>query len=135
MWTCPTCNRKFRINNQSHMCVVKDIGELFLDKPDNLVLTFDTLLTAIGNWKPLSYGASVNTIVFTNKKAWLIVRPMSKELDLKIYSNEILESGLIKKTQAFGEIFAYHLRIKEEYEVTSELVALLRKGYDYAYQS
>ena len=135
MWTCPTCNRQFKITNQSHMCVVKDIGELFLGKPDYLVLSFDRLVSAVGNWEPQSFGPSVNTIVFTNKKAWLIVRPMSKELDLKFYSNEIIESGLIKKTQAYGELIAYHIRIKEEHEVTSELINLLRKGFDYALNS
>ncbi|MEX1190193.1 MAG: DUF5655 domain-containing protein [Bacteroidia bacterium] len=117
------------------MCVVKDIGELFLEKPDHLVLAFDTLVSAVGEWQPQSYGASVNTIVFTNKRAWLIVRPMKQELDLKFYSKEILESDLIKKTQNYRDIIAYHIRIKEEDEVTSQLIGLLRKGFDYALQN
>ncbi len=132
MWTCPKCERQFKITNQSHYCVIKDIGELFIDKPDYLVLTFDRLLSAIANWEPQSFGASVNTIIFTNKKAWLILRPMKNELDLKFYTNEIIESGLIKKTTTYGENIAYHIRIKEEYEVNPELLSLLRIGFDHA---
>ncbi len=83
MWTCPRCERQFKTRNQSHSCVTKSLDELFAKCPDHLLLAFDRLLSAVMEWEPISVGASQNTVVFTNKKAWLIVRPMRKELDVK----------------------------------------------------
>ena len=40
---------------------------------------------------------------FTNNKAWLIVKPMSKELDVKFYYSENIHSPHIKKTTLWGK--------------------------------
>lgn len=132
MWTCPKCERVFKTINQSHSCVAQDLGLLFLDKPDNLVLAFDGIMSAVLQWEPNAMGASKNAIVFTNKKAWLILRPMAKELDLKFYYDEVIPHPLVKKTAEYKGKFAHHLRIKEEIEITPELLALLRKGFEFA---
>lgn len=130
MWTCPNCQRNFKSNNQSHMCTNKTLDDLLEGKSEQLILAFDALLIGIIDWEPCSVGASVNSIVFTKEKAWLIVRPMSKQLDIKFYSPEKIEHRLIKKTTHYGNKFAHHIRISDDLEVTNELLALLRKGYN-----
>jgi hypothetical protein len=77
------------------MCTTKTIDDLFEKRADNVILAFESVLNVTMDWEPQSVGASVNTVIFTNKKAWLIVRPMTKELDLKFYYSEPLDSGLI----------------------------------------
>ena len=132
MWTCPRCERKFKTTNQSHSCEKKDIGELFLGKPDELVLAFDTIMTQVMEWQPNSVGAAKYAVVFTNKKAWLIIKPMTKELDVKFYYSERLESDALKKVAPFGKKFAHHIRVRSEFEVDDEVMRLLRMGFDYA---
>ena len=83
MWTCPKCERRFNKDNQSHYCTTKTIDELFEGKSEDLILAFDKVLLAMYEMGEISIGASVNTVIFTNKKAFLIVRPLSKLLDLK----------------------------------------------------
>lgn len=85
------------------MCVKKDIGELFLGKPDDLVLAYDAILQATETWTPNTQGASVHSIIFTSQKAWLIVKPMKKELDVKFYYGTTIESNLIKKVSKMGK--------------------------------
>ena len=58
MWTCPACQRQFKTANQSHSCVSTTIDDLFVDRPDHLVLAFDTLMTLVLHWEPVSFGAS-----------------------------------------------------------------------------
>ena len=132
MWSCPVCERKFKSNNQHHICTTKDIGELFLDKSDELVLAFDRIMTVVMDWQPSFMGPSVNTIVFTNNKAWLIIKPMKKELDIKFYHHERLESSWIKKCSKNTWRYAYHLRVSNEEEMDKEFFELLRMGYDHA---
>jgi hypothetical protein len=131
MYTCPKCDRKFKVNNQSHMCTTNTIDDLFVGKPDNVVLAFESVLNITLDWEPQSIGASVNTIIFTNKKAWLIVRPMSKELDVKFYYSEPLDNGMIFKVVPYGRQFGHHIRLKNGEQVTNEIIDLLRKGFDH----
>jgi len=130
MWICPRCERNFKHNNQSHMCSTKTIDDLFEGKPENLVMAFDQVLVGVIDWQPGSVGASTNTIVFTKEKAWLIVRPMTKQIDLKFYYPTKIDSPLVKKTTHYGNKFAHHVRISYESEVTNDLLDLLRMGYD-----
>lgn len=130
MWTYPNCERNFKTRNQSHSCGTKTIDDLFAGKPDHLILAFDALLINVIDWEPCSVGVATHAIVFTKEKAWLIVKPMQKELDLKFYYPERIQHHLLKKVQlTFGK-YAHHIRISDESEVTTELLKLLRKGYD-----
>ncbi len=130
MWTCPNCERNFKSTNQSHMCTDTTIDDLFAGRPDGLILAFDAILVGVIDWEPCSVGTSTKAIVFTKEKAWLIIRPMSKELDIKFYHPEKIEHRLVRKTAHWGNKFAHHIRISDEDEVTDELIELLRKGYD-----
>lgn len=132
MWTCPKCERKFKTTNQSHWCGNVSLDELFYDKPDELLLAFDTLTQVVSEWEPCSIGTSVRTVVLTNKKAWLIVKPMSKELDIKFYNSKPLDSPLIKRIADYRNKYAHHIRVKNEFQITKDLIELLRVGFDYA---
>ena len=132
MWTCPKCNRLFKTKNQSHTCVNKDIGELFMDRPDELVLAYDTLYQSVMPWQPNSVGATTKAIVFTSKKAWLIVKPMKQELDLKFYFHEPIQSDLIKRRGTMGKKHAHHLRIRHEDQIYGEVLELLKMGYQFS---
>lgn len=76
-------------------------------------------------------GTARKAIVFTSTKAWLIVRPMTKELDLKFYYGEPLNSGVLKKVQPYNKKFAHHIRIKNENQLNEEVFRLLKKGHEY----
>ena len=50
MWTCPKCERNFKSTNQSHICAIVNIDDLFLGKPNNLLGAFDALLIGVIDW-------------------------------------------------------------------------------------
>jgi len=66
MWRCPNCNRRFKSKNQYHSCTTFDIGELFIGKPDTLVLVFDKILLSVSPWKPNEVAVAKKSIVFTS---------------------------------------------------------------------
>ncbi|MEM1326935.1 MAG: DUF5655 domain-containing protein [Bacteroidota bacterium] len=134
MWTCPNCNRVFKTTNQSHTCNDKEVGELFLDRPDELVLAYADLIDIISEWTPFSQGTAKNTIVVTSKKAWLIIHPMKKELDLKFYYGEPISSPRVKKIGKMGKKFGHHIRIQQSEELDETVMELLRKGFDFSLQ-
>jgi hypothetical protein len=132
MWVCHKCNRNFKSTNQSHSYVSLTIDDLLVGKPVDLVLTFDQILIGVIEWEPCTVGTSKNAIIFTNKKAWLIVKPLAKELDLKFYYHERIQHPLIKKVNNFYGKFAHHIRVTNPDQITNELIILLRKGYKFA---
>ncbi len=114
------------------MCSTKDIGELFEGRPDTLVLAFDAILQATIDWQPNTIGASIHSVVMTSKKAWLIIKPMKKCLDVKFYYDELLTSHRVHKTTKYPNKWAHHLRIHHEDEVDQEIIELLQTGYKYS---
>jgi len=108
------------------------MGELFLDKPDELVLVFDKIMQAVMQWQPNHAGTCKHTVVLTNKRAWLIIKPMKLALDVKFYCKEEIDAELIKTRTKYPNKYAHHIRVCREEDVTSEFLHLLRVGYDYA---
>ena len=132
MWTCPNCERNFKTTNQSHSCTNIDMGELFLDKPDELVLVFDDILMGVAAWEPSTVGTAKHAIVFTSKKAWLIIKPMKQELDVKFYNDTPLESRKLKKVSASMGKYAHHIRLRSPNQVDKEVFRLLRIGFEFS---
>lgn len=131
MWICPTCERTFGKTNQSHMCVVKTIDDIFMGVADPIVLAFDAIFQVVMTWDPISAGATVKAVVFTNYKAWLVIRPMKKVLDVKFYTDEPVDSDVFAKVTEYKGKYAHHIRVADESEVTEEIIDLLRIGWEY----
>lgn len=134
MWNCPKCQRSFRITNQSHMCTSTTIEDIFAGKPDDVQLAFDDVLLAVMDWHPNTVGAAAKAIVFTNRRAWLIVRPMSKLLELSFYTDGILTGPMIHKSGPnikSKTVFRHSIRLSGPGELSPEVVDLLRLGFDF----
>lgn len=131
MWSCPKCERQFKVTNQSHMCVDKTIDDIFVNASDQLVLAFDAIFNTVMTWEPISVGASVHTVIFTNRRAWLIIKPMAKSLDVKFYYDEPIDSDSFFKITEYNGKYAHHFRISDESEVTEGFIDLLRYGWNW----
>ena len=132
MWTCPKCNRPFHCENQWHVCTDRTIDDIFAGKPQELVYAFDELLLAVIDWEPNHVAAAQKAVVFTNKRAWLIVRPMSKQLDVAFYTGEPLHHAAIFKSRAQGKTkskYRHQIRLSGPGELTAEHVDWLREGF------
>lgn len=134
MWTCPKCERVFKSNNQSHYCNEATLDDIFANKPDDLLLAFDCIMTEVVNWDQVTVGAARKAVVFSTGKAWLILRPMSKVLDIKFYNDTPLDSRKIHKIDMWGKKYAHHIRVKNEEEINEEVFKLLRRGYEFSFE-
>ena len=132
MWECPTCHRTFASTNQYHICSELDVWDIFEGRADDLLLAFDSLMNVVLEWDPCQASAAKKTVVFSTTKAWLIVRPMKSQIDLKFYLDYELDHPLIHKITPFGGKLAHQIRISTEDELTPELYELLRLGHAFA---
>lgn len=136
MWKCPACARIFSKDNQSHMCQGEptDVWDLFEGKSDEVLLAFDSLMSSVLQWEPCVVGAAKHSAVFTNRRAWLIVKPMSKVIDIKFYMDRALQDPTLHKVNTLGNRYVHHIRVASEDELTPEVFDLLRLAYDWAFE-
>jgi len=132
MWQCPDCSRIFKSIHQSHTCSSVAEGELFLGKPDELVLAYAAILEGIEHLEPCTIGTAKNTIVLTSNKAWLIIRPMKTQLDIKFYLPEELDSPFIHKITPWNNKFAHHIRVSYPEELAAEIFEMLERGHAFS---
>ena len=127
---CPECGRAFKKPNQTHTCLNRDPWELLEGRPDHLLLAFDSLLTELGTW-PSSPEGSKHAVMFVSPSLdrWLIVRPMSTQLDLSFRLSREHPHPLVHKITSYGKNFTHHVRVAHEHELTPELFGLLRTAF------
>ncbi|MGB3545945.1 MAG: DUF5655 domain-containing protein [Saprospiraceae bacterium] len=134
MWTCPNCERPFKSANQWHICGEKTIDEIFEGKPDEVVLAFDDVLVATAEWEPNLITPARKAIMFTNKRAWLVVRPMTKVLEVSFFTDSIIHSPLLHRSAIDGmrkDKYRHAIRLTGPGELSAEHVDLLREGFDF----
>jgi hypothetical protein len=88
---CPKCNRSLRNINAFHYCKEVDIDELFVNKSDDILMAFDKLLEHTQFGEDVDMSATKNCVVFVRNKTFLVVKPMTKWLEVKFYSTEMIE--------------------------------------------
>ena len=134
MWTCPKCQRPFRREGQHHYCSEKTIDEIFEGKPDNVVMAFDDVLVATADWEPNLITPARKAIMFTNKRAWMVVRPMTEVLECSFFTDSVIHSPLLHKStldHMGKQKFRHSLRLTGPGDLSPEAVVLMRKGYDW----
>lgn len=126
---CPSCKRALRNINAYHYCKEVAIDDLFLKKSDEVVLTFDRLLEHIAGWEDVEISATKNCIVFVRNKTFLVAKPMTKYLEVKFYSFEIIEDENLYKCQLWNSKYEGIIRLKNESEITTSFFKYVKSSY------
>jgi hypothetical protein len=128
-WTCPNCDRELPKEGQRHYCARVNLDSLFQGRPPELVLVFDKILAEVTEWEDVLVGVTPNCIVFTHRVAFLVIRPMKKELDIKFYSKAAITEQPSIKSIASGRKFENHIRIALLDELQPVLFKYLHESY------
>jgi hypothetical protein len=130
-WTCPRCDRELPQREQRHYCARVSLDSLFEGRSPELVLVFDKILAEVADWEGVLVGVTPNCIVFTRRVAFLVIRPMKKELDLKFYSKVLHPEKPVIKSTAACRKFENHIRLSQTDDLRPALFTYLRESYDF----
>ena len=75
-------------------------------------------------------GTTPNCIVFTRRRAFLIIRPLKKELDLKFYSKAAHAEKPVVKSVAVGNKFENHIRLSFMDQLKPGIFQHFRESYE-----
>ncbi len=127
---CPKCKRALQNINSYHYCKTVAIDDLFINKPDDVVLAFDRVLQHISTFSNIEISATKNCIVFVKNKTFLVVKPMAKCLEIKFYSTEPIDEADLYKCQLWNSKYECILRIQNEEELAAKYFNYFKKSYE-----
>ena len=126
---CPHCERKLRNINAWHYCKKIEIDELFIDKPDEVLLAFDTILQKVSSWENVEISATKNCIVFVKNKTFLVLKPMQKHLEAKFYSNNIFDDEALYKCSLWSSKYEGIMRFENENQLSQKFFHYVKNSY------
>ena len=129
-WKCPKCERTLKNANQWHCCINQDIDNLFVGKPDELAFAFDRILSFVVDFENVEISATKNCIVFFKTQTFLVIKPMSKILNVKFYLKNQIDDFPIYKTAMYGKQHEHHIRISTIEEVNSVLFSFIKQSHN-----
>src|ERR1700744_3290056 len=110
-WTCPNCDRELKAPNQMHYCARVSVDSLFAGRDKELVFVFDKILAEVADWDGVLVSTTPHCIVFVHHYTFLVIRPMQKSLDVKFYSETMLQGSPIIKSSGRAGKFENHIRV------------------------
>ncbi len=126
---CPKCNRALINLNSYHYCKEVAIDDLFVKKPDEIVLIFDRLLEYVASLENIEMSATKNCIVFVRNKTFLVAKPMTKFLEIKFYANEPIDDDELYKCHLWNSKYEGIIRLKNENEFNSKYYKYFKNSY------
>lgn len=129
MWTCPICERDLKKENQWHVCIKADLNSLFDGKPKELEYAFDKILAEVVEWDDVIVSNTRKAIMFVHNQTFLVIRPMTKVLDIQFYSKEGQVCPPFFKSRKVSKKWENHYRISSMEEISSELILWIKDSY------
>jgi hypothetical protein len=126
---CPKCNRQLRNINAWHYCAEVSMDDLFADKPDEVVLIFDELLQKISAWDNVAVSATKNCVVFVKNKTFLVLKPMTKCLEVKFYATDPIEDEDLYKCNLWNKKYEGVIRLQNIQQLNSKIFNYIRESY------
>lgn len=126
---CPKCKRQLRNVNAWHYCAQVSIDELFVDKSDEILLVFDDILQTVSSWPNVAVSATKNCVVFVKHKTFLVIKPMTKFLEVKFYLAEPLEDEQLYKCTVWNSKYECVYRFQNSYQLNAKVFGYLKESY------
>ncbi|MCB0646127.1 MAG: hypothetical protein KDC49_05670 [Saprospiraceae bacterium] len=126
---CPHCKRPLRNAKAWHYCEEVSMDDLFADKSDTILLIFDAVMQEVVKWEDVEMSATKNCVVFVRNKTFLVVKPMTKFLEIKFYSEAFIEDDDLYKCTLWNNKHHGILRISHENELKSSHFQYFRESY------
>ncbi len=130
MWTCPTCNRPFKKNNQSHGCHILTVKALLSKRSpfiQELYQVFDAQIVFEDSRREV---VLPDVIFYKIESTFLTVKLKTKWIDINFFNDELIDHSIIKKSkQTSKNRFVHVVSIDATEDINQELLDWIRNSY------
>jgi Domain of unknown function (DUF5655) len=131
-WKCSVCGKEFAKNNQSHMCVQKNVEDLFLRSEAGIFEAYNSLIQKLSKRLQFTITTSSKSITLyaPNHKAFYVMKPGKTFLDSFFILDEKLEDfPVYKVAQPSKTKFAHFIRFYAASDVDKIVLSLIEQSY------
>ena len=126
---CPKCNRQLKNVNAWHYCAEVSMDDLFAEKPDDVLLVFDELFQRVSTWDNVAISPTKNCVVFVKNKTFLVVKPMTKCLEVKFYATAPIEDEQIHKCTLWNSKYESIIRLQNSQQLNPKIFNYIKESY------
>lgn len=132
-WTCPSCNKTFAKNKQSHKCEVVPLDVLFEGKSPHIPELLEALLENIRPTMTATVTTSRKAITLyaPSHKAFLGIEVKQKWFDIWFrLDRSIDEFPVFKVVKPSANIYAHYVRLHDSDDIDLILIDWIQEAYD-----
>lgn len=130
MWSCPICNREFKIKNQSHSCDSIPIDDHFKGKRPEIINCFRVLKKTISLFEQVHEVSTKSAILYSANSNFLAIKPKNNWLDLEFtLPIPCDEFPIYKVVKASKNLYAHFIRIENVDEIDDQFIKWIKQAY------
>jgi len=130
-WTCPICDRSFGRKGQSHVCEpTEPLDEYLARWSDNDRQIAGLVIDAVDSCGPVDVEAAQVGLFFKTTRTIIQLRPKPKRLELMLVVARRVETARVRRTIAFGGMFAIFTDLLVVDDVDDWIHELIFEAYD-----
>ena len=129
-WICASCNRLFSAENKQHSCIVTDLQSHFINKPSNLQLVFQKIITNLEIFGSVDISPVKNAIIISARSTFMAIKPRKKYLEIEFVLNEERDEFPVYKTVRYTKLkFAHFVRVENPVEIDQGFLDTIHQAY------
>jgi hypothetical protein len=130
-WTCPECNRKFRVTNQPHSCYLTAPDHHFKDKPEEIRKIYDKIRLFLDGCGPHSVTFVKNAIIVSGISTFMAIKPRKEYIDIEfILAEESCEFPVHKTVRVSKYKVAHFVKLGSAEEFDGPVKNWIREAYE-----
>lgn len=130
MWTCPECNRIFKVKNQWHSCVIACEDDLFINKPSSVKEIYVKLLKCCQKFSTIEIDTTKSCIYFVDSNRYLVVKPQKTGLILEFVLNKSVDVFPVIKIVKIAKFrFAHRVMLDGPDALNEEVMSWIKEAY------
>ena len=130
MWTCPECNRVFKVKNQWHSCVIVREDDLFTNKPSSVKEIYTKLLEGCQEFSTIEIDTTKSCIYFVDSNRYLVVKPQKTGLIIEFVLNRNVDVFPVIKIIEIAKFrFAHRVMLESSDALNEEVMSWIEEAY------
>jgi hypothetical protein len=129
-WICPTCSRSFKIRNQPHSCLVRDVHHHFGNKIPEIKAIFDRITAVLDPLGPVHISYVENAILIAASSTFLAIKPKKDHVAIEfLLDHEVTEFPIYKTVRVSKNKVAHFIKLDSTEDIDKPVTGWLTEAY------
>lgn len=131
MWRCPKCGSEFAHAQQWHSCLKKSLEAHFNDRPEEFLLIFHQIISALEPLGQFVVRSVPSAIIFKRKVSFAAIKLQKKAIVFEWLTDRLIDDDprIVKTLHVSKQKWSHLIKLKELREFDITMKAYLQEAY------